>query len=315
MTHPSTFLRFDGRLWENLRFRKYLGWETDRIAHRPLAGDGEYRVALLDERGAPLAEVFPLVDFDQGCTSGVAQRSSRVTAYVPVHERGRQLVFARGEHEIWRGSIAKEQPSLSDIQVIQKEPERYLVRWTARAEPSQQLTFRVFYFVDKRHGFPLASSLTEPDFLADIGRLPGGADCQFGVLATDGLRSRIALSAPMSVRPRPPRVMVHTPQRGGLLSYSAPGAAVGSSFDAFGRELSEEGLLWILDGHTLARSVRQVELPRIEPGPHRLTLRYHGTDGMMAEDDVEFSVASLTPLEEEWMRLREETAARIAGLR
>ena len=45
----KSFIRFEGRLWENLAYEPKIGWETANIAHRPEAGDGAYMIDLIGE--------------------------------------------------------------------------------------------------------------------------------------------------------------------------------------------------------------------------------------------------------------------------
>ena len=79
MNEAHVFLRFAGRLWEDMTFEREAGWETERIADRPKEGSGEYVLELVDQESRPRVAVHPHVDFDRATSyPATGMRNTRV---------------------------------------------------------------------------------------------------------------------------------------------------------------------------------------------------------------------------------------------
>jgi len=299
----NNYLRFDGRLTEDLQFKKYLGWETVRIAHRAPEGDGEYLLTLLDSTGRVLSTVAPNVNFGAGCSTAGSPRSARTECYLPLHEQGRSLVFSRGDVEIWREDVAKNPPKVGEVVWNKGEGSTYRISWTAHATSQKPLRFKLFFFVDHRLGVTLADELEGTERIVDLSQLPGGTHCQFGVLATDGVRSAVGVSKPFERPIRPTVVHISAPQHGQDMPFGQPTEARGSAFDQFGIGVPADSLEWMLDGKHLEKGAYAILLPALEPGLHHLRLSQVGLDLQTSVAEIEFKVGQPNSEQQKWAQM------------
>ncbi len=291
-TAASGFLRYDATLWENLRLRRGTGWETSRILRRPREGSGEYRVELRDEQGKTLVYSSPYVDFGHLCTTGAELRRQRVVCYVPWRDEARELVFRRGELILDRATLAASPPVVKITSCKQAKDGNVELRWSAEHEKDRSLSFRVACMVDGRRGFLLAKDLTEPRFVTSLVDIPAGKDVHLGVLATDGLRSGVAVSDGFSLPERAPSVRILSPDASLAHPAGQPLGLIGNAFDVASATLPAKPLVWRFDGEVAASGTSTAVLPAPAPGKHRVSLQMvDGKKKVLAEAAVDFVVA------------------------
>lgn len=292
MDNEKRFLRFDGRLWEDMTFEPIPGWETERVAHRPNEGDGTYRLELRSDENEVLTFVSPLVDFTSGCPSkSDAMRWVRVGAYVPFHPEACRLLFRRGDRELYEADVADEPPQIRIDDVSRQKEGRVRLHWTAEASGDRPLTFNVAYVVDGERGFSLARGLEETGYLVDLDPLPGSPEAQLGVLATDGVRSASAISDPFEVAEKPPRLWIQSPDDERTYPADQPITLLGQALDVAGARLPKEGLVWRANNEVVARDARTALVEELDPGSHRITLQYAPDKKPLAERTVSVRVA------------------------
>lgn len=289
-TPASGFLRYDATLWENLRLRRNTGWETARLLRRPLEGNGEYCVELLDAKSKPLVHAWPHVDFGHLCSTGAVLRRQRVVCYVPWRDEARELVFRRGEQVLDRATLAATAPVVKITSFKLSKDGSLDLRWSAEHE--KPLSFRVACMVDRRRGFLLAKDLVELRFVARLDDVPAGKDVRLGVLATDGLRSGVAVSEGFSLPERAPSVRILSPDATLIHTPGQPLQLLGVTCDVAGATQPAKPLVWRLDGKVVARGTVGAVLPAPLPGKHRVTLQVVDTKKkVVAEAAVDFVVA------------------------
>jgi hypothetical protein len=292
MKTEKRFLRFDGRLWEDMTFEPIPGWETTRIAHRPEEGDGSYRLELRSDENEVLTFVSPLVDFTSGCPSkSDAMRWVRVGAYVPFPPEACRLLFRRGERVLYEADVADEPPRIRINEVSREKEGQMRLHWTAEASGDRPLTFNVAYVVGGERGFSMARGLEDTEHLVDLSGLPGGAEAQLGVLATDGVRSASAISDPFEVAEKPPLLWIQSPDDERTYPADQPLTLLGQALDVAGARLPEKGLVWRVDNEVVARDTRTALADALDPGPHRVTLQYAPGKEPLAERTVSVRVA------------------------
>jgi len=289
---PKSFLRFDGRLWENMNFERRPGWETERVAHPRKDGDQGYALDLLDEEGRLLVSISPDVDFDRATTSPMEEmRSTRVIAYVPFHSRARQLVFHRGDIDIHREDISAEPPEVRLGTVRRRKDGSVEFRWTARHKDKRPLTFNVVYLADNNRSFQLARGLTETRYTADLAPFPGSKEGRFAVLATDGTRSSFAVSDPIAVADKEPRVWINAPADGDVLPPDQPVTLRGLATDIAGAGLPEHHLRWWVDRKQVAHGQQLALAEGLTPGRHTVLLEYAPSGETAATAQARFEIA------------------------
>ena len=303
MTEPHAFLRFAGRLWEDLSFEREAGWETERVADRPKEGSGEYVLELLDVEGRTRVAVNPSVDFDRASTYPQAgMRNTRVVAYIPFDRGGVELIFRRGDRVIDRREVFSEPPEIAITEVKRGDNDRVRIAWRAEHRSELPLTYRVVYLVDDKRAFSLAAGLDEPGYEADLSGLPGSRTGRLSVLATDGVRSSFAVSEPFPVSDKRPRISIQAPTPRQVVPADQPVSLNGQATDIAGASLAHDGLTWLVDGKVVARGAPLAIATGLQPGRHTVTLQLRRGKRVEARGSVEIEVAKRSPEQEAFLK-------------
>ncbi|MCB9680210.1 MAG: hypothetical protein H6733_01960 [Alphaproteobacteria bacterium] len=291
MTSPPshTWIRYAGRVWEDLSFEAEAGWQTDTVARRPPRGDGTWVLELLDERGVVIVDTWPAVAFT---ASGGRMQSARVVAYLPAHPAGRSIRLRRRDFVVDTRTLTAASPEVRITEVEVTEDRHLRIAWEAsHADPhGPPLSYRVVYIAPGRGVFPIARDLTATVLLVPVARLPGSLEGRFAVLATDGLRSGRAVSRPVRVPMHPARVAILEPRPALAWPADQPLTLRGVAHDDAGRRLDPVGLVWTLDGEPVAREQHLALLRDLRPGDHTLVLAWEGAGAPRAETRVQFKV-------------------------
>lgn len=289
-------MRVSGWLLETGEFRPGIGWETQRVRQRPL-DNSDIKVSLIGEGETQLvsrpAEVRTTICGGAAVTAG---SRVRVVAYLPLLEEASAVVIRAGDRVIHRAELASRPPTVS-VDRAEVVDESLNVLWSA--EHDRPLWFNVFVSDARKRTILVGSGLTTNGLTVDIATLPGGPECSVAVLATDGYRSEIARSDPLELPARPPVATILGPAAGDLLTPDHPVSLLGSARDAAGEVLPEEGLVWVVDGETVAEGTQLTVIKPLSPGAHTIALRWNRD----AEAVVSVTVADRTPEQEAWLRL------------
>ncbi|WP_207481758.1 hypothetical protein [Arenibaculum pallidiluteum] len=289
MDGQRTFLRFVGKLWDDMRFEPGLGWETVRISRVPHP-DEAFRLELLDEAGMVLVSAAPEV-FRGDCRAAHnATRAARVTGYIPFRNDAAAVVLRTESREIHRETLSRTTPSIEIKHVADLGNGRISVAWAAEHE--RPIRFVVRYLTG-RTSYLVSHAVTETEAVVDTASFPGGgAGCRIAVLASDGLRSSFAVSEPFAVDEKPTRVFILSPLNSQMVAADQPFSAFGQAINAFGRSCPDNGLVWDLDGSLIARGTRMVLVPSINPGKHHLALSYVVEGRVLASEAVVIQAAA-----------------------
>ena len=277
------FLRFTGRLTETMEFTPTMGWETPIIL-RPKDEEGDGTVVVELRAGGDVLTSVPVVaDFERACgfrPHGV--RTASIVAHVPLVKGGDELVLRVNGRIVHRRAVAAEPPTV-EITGLDRTGDKIALEWRAESTDGQPLQYRVVYVADAEHVTVLAHSTNRRSLVVNLAGLPGANEGRLAVLATDGLRSSSDLSKPFRVDEPEPEVWIQSPSTDDLPS-DQPVRLCGRAFDAAGRALPEEALMWKVDGEVVAEGTCLASVTGLEPGRHRIEL-VHRRDG--AEDVVE----------------------------
>lgn len=307
MSDSHVFIRFAGQLWEDMRFERENGWETERIAERPEEGKGDYVLELRDGNGQVLVSVYPLVDFDRRSTSPQpGMRDTRVIAYLPLHPDGHEIVFRRGDIIIERGQVSEAPPEITIVDLDVRKGDKVRVRWEAKHPEHLRLSYNVVYLVSDKRTFPVARGLDKTEYVADLSRLPGSRGGRLSVLATDGVRSAFAVSKAFAVSTKPPQISIQSPAPGETVPADQPVNLNGQATDVAGASLPHDGLVWRVDGKIVASGMPLALASGLEPGSHKITLEYNSGRRTLAEQTVTIRVAKRSAEQQEFLNLISE---------
>ncbi|MEP6691046.1 MAG: hypothetical protein ABJD07_07805 [Gemmatimonadaceae bacterium] len=306
------FLRFVGKLWETGEFEPGIGWETERVARRPRAEDG-LTLQLLSGDGDVLVEAGVEVRTPL-CRSGERRemRGQRLVSYLPLHADGRTVVLLRDGRAVHRVDLPQAAPRIRITSHDVDKTGRVHLRWDATHD--RTLWFDVVFTDGEHRSVSVARELTEHEATVDTANLPGGLGCSVTVLATDGLRSSLARSAPFDLPEQPPRLTISMPKDGDVVAAGQPISLLGHSHEVGGRALSDDHLVWLIDGAPVARGRRMAPAGPLAPGAHRVELAFAPNGETVARIGVTLRVAGHTPEYEAWRAIsasltRNETSA------
>lgn len=297
------FLRFVGKLWETGEFELGVGWETARIARRLSCTPG-YTLTLLDnisnvlvETGVEVTVPACQVQEMRGITG------QKVVGYLPLHPEGRKIVFRHGEQILHRSEIAASSPRISITGLETDTEDRVHVRW--EAEHDGPLKFNVVFVDAKQRTIPIARELSDNYLVLATADLQGGSGCSIVVLATDGLRSAMARSDRFDLPEQPPRLLILLPNDGERVAPDQPISLLGHSYDAAGRALPDDALVWSVDDQIVARGQRMAPAGPFEPGLHRIELAYILDNEVGVRSHVDIHVAERSAEQDAWRTISE----------
>ncbi len=295
------FLKFAGKLWENGEFEPAIGWETQRIAQRPHA-DPDHQLQVVDDLGNVLVEGAVELRIAACRTRGTdGMTGAKVIGYVPLHPEGRSVVFRRGGRVLYKVELEPERPLIMQIDVKVDENGCIHARWETKH--SRPLWFNLFLIDGHRRTIPIERNLIEKQLVLDTAHLPGGSGCVLAILATDGFRSTVERSKPFNIPEKPPQLVIITPNESETLTPDQPTSLLGHAHDLAGQTLSDDHLVWSVDGVVIAQGHRLVLANPFVPGQHRIELAYLQDNKVVAMTEVKVVVSERTREQEDWLKI------------
>jgi hypothetical protein len=291
------FVRFTGFLSPTSTFELGQGWETDHIAHPP-SHSTDFAVEVLDAASTVTSVVAPEVDDAECWARGERHMEKRLVAYIPV-ENGVGIRLRHGDNVIFETDLGPEPPTVRVVDA-QIEGQRLIVKWEAQHD--RPLTFNVAWFVGRGRAFPLGLGLEDTEAEFDIGHLPGGEECFVAVVATDNLRSASAVSRALAMAAPPAELCILSPGDGDVVSQGVPISLYGQALDRGGEALDDRDLEWLIDGVVTSNGRRVAATPPLEPGEHRIALRFKGAGDDQPSASHTIRVALVEGVAE-WLRL------------
>jgi hypothetical protein len=201
----------------------------------------EYFVVFEDAQGKQVARAPVRIRFFDADRALFTQR-------LPYHRDTRRVVLLRGEHELGALLVPPHTPEFVLTHPRNRdEVDVYGVlhlRWKlAKSEEARArkapLTYYVRYSADGGQWYRPGVNITETSFDLDLREMPGGDRCVSQVIATNGYQTSYVETPPFSVPPKPPEILLATPE--GPLLFA----------QGFSREdgpLVGEAIEWLTDG-------------------------------------------------------------------
>ncbi|MBG6237101.1 hypothetical protein IWX78_000044 [Mycetocola sp. CAN_C7] len=295
----TTFLRFTGLIHDDGSFEPGVGWTTTRI-RTPLEPNSQHIVEVIDEGDQVLeATAATITVSDDPAAAG--RLVARLVAYLPLPDSGHTVRLRHGDEIVHTVDLAPRSPFIGQPELEFRE-DQILIRWDA--DHDRALSFNVFISGRRPSTYTLASGLTATELRVDVETLPVDGECTVAVLATDGLRSAHAVSAPLELPHRPPRLTILAPSEGQEISPDSPITLLGTGSFPSGEDLSERSATWSVDEVVVGRgSWIQVSEP-LEPGEHTVTVSSDSHGGVSAS--VAIRVRERSDDEQSWARIAAE---------
>jgi len=262
--------------------------------------EGTYRVEIQNRLGTALASAkLGVINFSEG-------QGGLLAAFVPLPDESARVVVKDPEGNI----VAERSVSANAPEVTLIHPNggemwpatgRQTIIWNGRDADGDVLTYAVQYSQDGGMTWrTIASELTEPQFEVDVSNLPGSEKAKVRVIATDGVNtSRDTSDATFTVEPKPPFVLILAPENDFLFPVGQRIRLEGTASDLEDGVLPDSALQWSSDKDGPLGAGRILDLNRLSPGLHTITLSAHDSDGREGRASITVRVATQLELKSE----------------
>jgi hypothetical protein len=296
LSTPSQHLFLNFRIYSN---RKIEVFPSFHYISLPTVKSGDwtpYVIELRDRHNHPLHSqrvwlTDPYTDLD----------SASVDFYkpIPFSERTARVVFICSNKEDC------ERKELLSIDVPEDSPK---VRITYPSKVSEQLSGKVgvtweAHFHDKGLNYLLrysndggstwravAPSLQVTQYIVDFDLLPGGEKCQLQVLATEGIRTGMAVSEFFSVPRHPRATTIIKPQSGTTITAGQKVTLFGDSYSPDTGSAHPSELKWYSDIEGLLGSGLTIYNIVLRPGLHKISLQTNNGLGGESVESIQIEV-------------------------
>lgn len=192
---------------------------------------------------------------------------------IPWEREVRSIAFRLHGEEVHTIEI-EERPPEVNIQPPQREEREDLMRieWEGQ-HPEKDVTYLLRYSPDGGNTWrAVAADLTEPNYVVDLGLLPGGDECKFQVLASAGLRTTTTETDPFSVprKPRQPHILSPVPDA--TFTEGEPVVLLGGGFSPDFETPEFGDVVWTSNIDGIVGVGYEVITHTLSAGRHRITI-------------------------------------------
>ncbi|MEU3693796.1 hypothetical protein [Streptomyces narbonensis] len=258
-----------------------------------------YIAELLDSNEEPvhrvLAEVTPL----QSCDTAEVEQF-RVTALLGLSPDAVSVQLRRDDLVLWHREIP-EAPTLSvhlAAEAVSRE-EPVQLRFEL-SQPGESAYLQLVYQWGERRFRTLGFTDPQGELTVDLRQVPGGPACRFVALYSNGLRTAVAATDEFPLEPLGPSIAIIEPSNDTEMTTGQPLVLHGQAVDPErpGGARAEDLSWWLDDERVATGPIGGIDL--VEPGDHRISLRYEGPD-RTGQDEVRIIVVpAQAPTAEEW---------------
>jgi hypothetical protein len=166
------------------------------------------------------------------------------------------------------------------------------VNWSGDDADGDRLTFALQYTNDGgRSWIPIDTGLTVTQLDVPVLRLPGGAQCAFRIIATDGANTAIDVQdSPMAIPNRSPRAKILSPQSGLRIRSDQPLLLRGEGSDLEDGHLSGDDLTWSSEAARVLGKGATLSVNDLGPGSHTIALSARDSDVATGSDSIQVEV-------------------------
>ena len=247
------------------------------------------RLQLLDQAGQVLVDApAPLQEGSEGPIALVSRA-------LPVTATARLLRLVDGGRTLAERQITPSAPTLHLGSPL-VEGDTLSLAWVAADADGDPLRFTTQFSADGERWQTLGLNQDAPRISVNTAALPGGDAARVRVLATDGIHTTLATSAPFPLSRRAPEVHITGLEEGAQRDFGTVPDAAGFGYDAEDGSLPDAALQWTLVGPENRQGIGATPpLAALAPGEYSLVLRGSDSDGLIGSRTVRFGVRALAP--------------------
>ncbi len=225
--------------------------------------------------------------------------SERISALLPFVTGTAQVVILRDGKPLASRSVSANPPKVAVTYPNGGESfaagQGITLRWKASDADGDALRFGVQYTPDDGKSWTsLGFGIDAVELEVRLAELPGGRLCRFRVLATDGvLSSRDVSDAVFAVGAKVPYPVILYPRKDEVVDPADALVLEGTASDL--EEGSVASLLWSSDRDGVLGKGRSVDVPKLSPGTHRVTLEAIDRSGAGGKTEITVHVGTSPP--------------------
>ena len=217
---------------------------------------------------------------------------------IPFDPETRRVVFTCGpsggceQKEIFAVDVPKDRPKVRIVSPAKGKELSGKVRisWEGHFG-EKQLYYLVRYSNDGGRSWrALSPRLRGNEINVDADRLSGGEECYFQVLATEGIRTGMAVSELFRVPARPREVAIVPPSGGTTLAPGETLTLIGEAFSPYTGSAPPADLRWHSDLDGLLGTGQEIRVSHLRPGTHRISLEAPDGCGEQAATSIQIEV-------------------------
>lgn len=255
-----------------------------------IAGEGRYSVVFERADGRVLftGRFDPVAIHDAGALA--------FSTIVPFPAGTARIVIKEGERVLATRIVSAHAPQVTLLSPREGDvwgaEERQTIMWMGGDADGDAVYYVVRYTPDGgRTWIALNDWTTETQIEADASGLAGSSQALIEIVATDGVNTTRVLSAPFRVSAKGPYVLIYDPRNDSIVRPNQPIRLEGTANDREDGELPESALQWSSDRDGLLGHGRRVEVARLSPGVHRITLTATDSDRQTGQASIIVRVA------------------------
>jgi hypothetical protein len=271
----------------------FFAQHLDRVASVPPSALGNYAIEITGAGGVTLAS-YPFAATTLGESeltgAGAVLSFGQIVPFVAGTQMI-QIVDLTANRVLGQQVVSPNPPLIGNVALQGSVSPAGLatLRWSASDADGDPLTFDIFFTRDNGVTLqPLMLSLSGSSAQVDTTPLAGGQG-QFRVVASDGVNTAHADSAPFTLPNKPPQPYIVTPADGQTLFAGQLLNLEGEATDAQDGVVQDTGLAWSASGTALG-SGGKLSLPNLPLGINPITLTATDSLGLSASTTVSVTV-------------------------
>lgn len=167
------------------------------------------------------------------------------------------------------------------------------VSWTASDPDNDRLTFMVKYSSDNGNTWKVvAQDVTRNSVVVDMRNVPASTHGLFRVLASDGIHTSRATSAPFIVPNHIPTVRIVKPQDNTVVVSGSTLSLIGSAYDLDIGSMGSNQLQWLSNIDGFLGNGDQLSIAKLSIGTHIITFQADDGSGDVASATVRVTVVA-----------------------